>query len=270
MSKPIRLSMHSQARHLRTALPILGLALSLHPAALRSETYRDFTSDSGQKLRAAIVSVTETEVTLKREKGGLVTGGISFFSQDDQKHIAEWREANPVPYIYDFDIKATRQRVDRVKTNEGNLIVVYETWKFTIEVENRSKTGTSGTSLEGIEIHYNLCKTAKSRARQARELHRELAAAGGMLVKIGKVDLGTIEYLKSKTVETEIIPVNHSELGPGWYYADGSKDEHNDDLEGIAIQIRKDGKVIAEKGFGSKTLSAAKWVDPGSGRQRRR
>lgn len=270
MSEPIRLFRLRQARSPRTLLPTLALALSFCPTASRSETYREFTNHSGQKLRAVIVSSSDTEVTLKREDGRLVTGGITFFSKADQTHIEEWRKANPAQYTYDFDIKPTRQRVDREKSREGNLLVVNETWKFTIEVENRSKAGTSGVTLEGIEVHYNLFKTAKSKARQAREMNRELAPAGGMLVKVGKVDLGSIEYLRSKTVETDIIPVNHSELAPGWYYADGTKDESNDDLEGISIQIRKDGKVIAEKVLGAKALETAKWVDSGGGSQRRR
>ncbi len=254
----------------RPLLLILAAGLSFASAVARAETFRDFTNHSGQKMRATIVSATETEVTLKREDGTQITGGISFFSAEDQTHIAEWRKANPVPYAYDFDIQATRQRVERRKSTEGNLIAVYETWKFSIKVENRSKTGNAGTAVEGIEVFYNLSKTAKSRARQARELHQGLIPAGGMLVKVGRADLGTIEYLKSKTVETEIIPVNHSELAPGWYYADGSKDEHNDVLEGISIQIRKDGKVIAEKALGTKTVTNAKWVNPGDGGRRRR
>ncbi len=254
----------------RLLLPALVVAVSVCPVAKAAEDFREFTNQSGQKMRAAIVSATETEVTLKREDGAQITGGISFFSAEDQARIAEWRKANPVQYAYDFDIQATRQRVNRNKSTEGNLIAVYETWKFTIKVENRSKSGNAGTTVEGIEIFYNLSKTAKSRARQARELHQGLVPAGGMLVKVGNVDLGTVEYLKSKTVETEAIPINHSELAPGWYYADGSKDEHNDVLEGITIQIRKDGKVIAEKAIGTKAATDAKWVDPGQGGQRRR
>lgn len=269
MSKSIRPSALFRNRSPWDVLAMLALALPLGTTA-HSETYRDFTNHSGQTLRATIVSATDTEVTLKREDGGQVTGGIAFFSEGDQAHISEWRKANPTQYSYDFDIQATRQRGDRTKTTEGNLIVIYETWKFAIKVENRSKTGTSGVPVDGIEIHYNLAKTAKSRARRAGELHQGMVRAEGMLVKTGKLDLGSVEYLKSKTVETEIVPVNQSELAPGWYYTDGSKDEHKDVLEGISIQIRKDGKVIAEKVFGSKALSDAKWVDPGGGNRRRR
>ncbi len=236
----------------------------------RSEEYREFTNHSGQKMRAAIVSATEAEVTLKRENGTQVTGGISFFSAEDQSHIAEWRKANPSQQTYDFDIQAERKRVDRRKTTEDTLIVVYETWKFVIKVENRSKSGNAGTPVEGIEVFYNLSKTAKSRARQAGELHQGLIPAGGLLVRAGRMDLGTVEYLKSKTAETDLIPISQSELAPGWYYADGSRDEHIDTLEGLSVQIRKDGKVIAEKSFGTKAAASAKWVDPGEGGQRRR
>ena len=113
MSEPIRFPASPRLRPPRVLLPFLALALAFSPTMLRSETYREFTNHSGQKLRAVIVSATDTEVTLKREDGGLVTGGISFFSSSDQTHIAKWREANPEQNAYDFDIKATRQRVVR-------------------------------------------------------------------------------------------------------------------------------------------------------------
>ena len=46
------------------------------------------------------------------------------------------------------------------------------------------------------------------------------------------------------------------------YYADGTKDENNDELEGISIQLVKDGKVIAEQKTGSKQAAEAKWIAP--------
>ncbi len=245
-------------------LPALIATFSASPIPALTGEFREFTNHAGQKLRAAIVSATEQEVTLKREDGSQITGGISFFSAADQSHIEDWRKANPAQQAYDFSIDASRQRVGRTKTNEGNLIVVYETWKFSIKVENRSKAGSAGAPVEGLELAYNLSKTAKSKAVQSAMLHDDLVPAGGLLIKAGTVNVGTIEYLRSKTVETDTIAVNHSELAPGWYYTDGSRDEHNDTLEGITVQLRKDGKVIAQKTLGSKAATGAKWIEPGA------
>lgn len=253
------------------AIHKLPLSLELLAAAwiwamtipMSAEEYRDFTSQAGKTLRATIVSATESDVTLKREDGGQITGGVAFFSPSDQEFIANWRKANPSKQAYDFTIETSRQRVDRTKASEGNLNVVYETWKFLIKIENRTKSGNSGVSLEGLKVAYNIHKTAKARAREARSQNEALTPAGSLLVKADVIDLGKIDYLKTMQVETDTVPVNASELAPGWYYADGSKDEHNDELEGITVKILKDDQVIAEKSFGSKASAEAKWVGPG-------
>ena len=69
----------------------------------------------------------------------------------------------------------------------------------------------------------------------------------------------------SVSIETELIPITHSELAPGWYYADGTKDQHNDELEGIWIQIVEGDTVLFEKKLGSKAAAEAIWVAPTGG-----
>jgi len=226
------------------------------------EAFRDFTNQSGQKLRAAIVSATNTDVVLKREDGSQVKGGISFFSQADQNYIAKWRSENQAAVNYEFDIQADKQRVSRDKATEGTLITVYEVWKYAIHIENRSKSGVTGADVDQLEVHYNLIKTARSLAKEAGATHRGLVPSGPFLVKAGKVALGTAEYLRKSDVETETIAINASELKPGWAYTDGSKGEKRDDLEGIAVKIVRNGKVIGEKTIGSPKAATAKWVQP--------
>lgn len=255
--------MNARYQHVNLELFAAAFFYLMSGPLLAEETYRDFTSQAGKTLRATIVSATDSDVTLKREDGGEITGGISFFSPADQEFIANWRKANPAKQNYDFTIESSRQRVGRTKATEGNLIVVYETWKFTIKIENRTKSGNVGVPLEGLKVAYNIHKTAKARAREARSQNDALTPAGSLLVKADMLDPGKIDYLKTVQLETDTIPINASELAPGWYYADGSKDEHNDELEGITVKILKDDQVIAEKSFGSKASAEAKWVGPG-------
>lgn len=236
--------------------------LSIIPSQSVAEDFREFTNTGGQTMKAIIISATDTDVTLKREDGREVSGGIRFFSEADQSHIAEWRKANPAQITYDFAIQFTRERTDRTKSVEGHLNVVYESWKYKIKLENRSKAGGAGIPVSGISLLYNLSKTPKSRARDSSSQNNNLRSAGGLLVQTGKIDLGTLEYLRVKEFETETIPINHSELAPGWYYADGGKDESNDELEGISIQLVKDGKIVAEQKNGSKQATETKWIAP--------
>lgn len=236
--------------------------LSIIPCQSEAEEFREFTNTGGQKMKAAVTSATDTDVTLKREDGREVSGGVRFFSEADQAYISEWRKANPEQTTYDFSIQFTRERTARTKSVEGHLNVVYETWKYKIKIENRSKSGGSGAPVNGISLLYNLSKTPKSRAKESSSQENKLRSAGGLLIQTGKIDLGTLEYLRVKEFETETIPINHSELAPGWYYANGGKDENNDVLEGISIQLVKDGKTIAEQKTGSKQATEIKWIAP--------
>lgn len=223
---------------------------------------REFTSSSGSKLNGKILSATDSDVTLQLDNGREVTGGIVFFSKPDQEYIREWVEKNPVQISYDFEVDLSRERTDKRKATEGNVLALYETWRYKLNVENRSKSGTSGTSVDGLEIHYNLIKTPKSKAREGNQQNRSLSPQGATLTKKGKIDLGKMEYLKEREVLTDTIPINHSELAPGWYYTDGSKDEANDEFDGIIVRIVKDGKTVFETTHGSSQVEKVKFLSP--------
>jgi len=246
---------------------LLAFAFLLLCHGLQAQEMREFTNSAGAKINATILSATEAKVTLKLDDGREITGGINFFSKDDQDYIAKWRELHPVEYSYDFRVSFTRDRTKRDKRSEGSTVVVYEDWRYKVKIENRSKAGNDGTDVSDLELQYNLVKTARANAREARNQHQGMVANRQNLIRAGKSQIGKIGYLKDIEVLTETIPINESELAPGWYYADGSKDEKSDDLEGIEVKIVKDGKVIFEEKSGSKDVQSAKWVEPGGSRQ---
>ncbi|MEM9017667.1 MAG: C-type lectin domain-containing protein [Verrucomicrobiota bacterium] len=241
----------------------LGLLLFASPLAAQAEEIRVFTNSSGKTIRGSIVTATSEEVTIKLESGQTISGGVTFFSEMDQKFIQEWVKKNPTPVSYDFDVDMSRERTDRnKKTEDGNTIVTYENWRYKLTLENRSKIGNNGSDVDGLELHYNIVKVAKANANEARYLHKDMRSSGGFLTKSGKIKLPALEYLREKEFTTETIPINQSELAPGWYYTDGSKDEKEDEFEGIWVKIVKDNEPVFEKKLGNKGLEKAKWVNP--------
>lgn len=238
-------------------------------APAQAQEMREFTNSSGATINATILSATATDVTLKLADAREVTAGIKFFSKDDQKFISKWREDHPPEYSYDFDVDFSRERTRRSKRTEGNTVVVYEDWRYKVKIENRSKVGIDGADLTDLELHYNLVKTARANADEARSQHQGMTANRQNLIRAGKSGIGKIGYLKEIEVLTETVPVNKSELAPGWYYTDGTKDEKSDDLEGIEVRIVKDGKVVFETKSGSKDVQTGKWVEPGGSERKR-
>lgn len=246
-----------------TTLLLAFLVSGIAQISSQAQTTREFTSSNGKTLSGFITAADPTEVTIQMADGRSITGGVTFFSEEDQKYIMEWVKKNPVEKTYDFTLDTSRSRTDRRKETEGNTIVVYETWAYKIEIENRSKSGLKGADLSGLEIHYNIVKTALARADEATYLHEDLGRGGGRrLVLAGKTKLPLVEYLKEKEITTNTIPIASSELAPGWYYSDGSRDEAHDKLEGIWIKILKDGKVIHEEKSGTSEVEAIKWMKP--------
>jgi len=83
------------------------------------------------------------------------------------------------------------------------------------------------------------------------------------MVKARKLSLEPIEYLRDIEVLTETIPIDHSELAPGWYYTDGSKDEKNDAFNGIWIRlVDEDGAIVAEARHGIPDGDPMPWIEP--------
>ncbi len=244
-------------------LGVLASAFFFLCHGLHAQETREFTNSAGAKISASILSATEKDVTLKLADAREITGGINFFSKDDQEYISKWRELHPVEYSYDFKVNFTRDRTKRNKRSEGSTVVVYEDWRYKVKIENRSKAGIDGAEISGIELQYNLVKTARANAREARDQHQGMVSNRQNLIRAGKSEIGKIGYLKEIEMVTETVPINESELAPGWYYADGSKDEKRDDLEGIEVRLVKDGKVIFEAKSGSKNMESGKWVEPG-------
>ena len=68
-----------------TASITTTICLAVLLLAPLSSAQREFTSDDGKKLRAEIVSASETEVTLEREKDGKdFTIPLARLSEEDQ------------------------------------------------------------------------------------------------------------------------------------------------------------------------------------------
>ncbi len=235
---------------------------------LRADEFREFTNSAGKTIKASVIAATATDVTLKMEDGRQMTGGVSFFSEGDREYIESWRKANPSKIAYDFEVTVSKSREERRKATEGSMNIVYETWKYEVKVENRSRSGATGVTTSGLELRYNIAKTAKAKADQANTLNQSLAPSGPLLVKAGSAKLGEIEYLRSVQIETDTVPITLSELAPGWYFADGSKDQNDDELEGIWVQIVEGDTVVFEKKLGSKAAADGKWVAPSGGSSR--
>ncbi len=235
---------------IRGALAAAVFLISLGTACSVFADFREFTSHDGKTIRAEIVSASETEVKLRMEDGREINGGISFFSDSDQAFINKWREAN---FDYRFEVDFTKKRNKRDKVQEGGSTeVVYEEWYFDVSVENATQTDLSNVEAQ-YKVYLSFAANADKRAKQP------LKSEGKYRVLSGKAAIPKIERLRSVNFSTTPFQIAHSELLPGWYYANGSKDEKHDDIEGLWVRIMHNGKMVHEYKSSGQALQSAKW-----------
>jgi hypothetical protein len=222
---------------------------------------RKFTNSSGKEISASIVSASDTDVTLQLENGKTITAGLNFFSKPDQDYVKSWAAKNPAETKYSFDVKTTRNQSGRDKSTRSNTIYLREDWIYKMLLENRSKVGNKGVAVSGATLEYNIFVTPKVETMKSSS-DDDITLSGRCRVQKGKITLPDIAYLGKAEFSSVKFPINHSELAPGWYYTDGSKDERKDDLEGIWIQVVKGKEILFEKKIGTKELDSVKWSAP--------
>lgn len=215
---------------------------------------RSFSSPDGKTIKAQILGATESAVKLKLDGGRELDAAITAFSKADQDYIAEWRATNKPAVKYGFDVQYKRKRTEKEKRNEGAVVVTYEKWLYEVTVENESDS-----DLSGLELHYKIYKSAKADASEAMYRGEGLTREGDYLVMKGKVDLGTLQRLKSSTVQTGGIPLSQSQLDGNFYYIDGDKSNKKDELDGAWFKIFHDGKEVHEVKSSHAAVKNAKW-----------
>ncbi|MCB1229371.1 MAG: hypothetical protein KDN19_03850 [Verrucomicrobiae bacterium] len=233
---------------------LLALTLSLSGIARGESELREFSNSDGKTIKARLVAATDQTAKLQLEGGREIEAGVTYFSEADQKYIAEWRKLNKPEIDYKFEIDYNKKRKDRETHKEGQVEVTYETWYYEVEVEN-----LSGTDLDGLEMQYKIYKTANADANDARYRAEGLEREGPFLVRKGKVELKPLPYLKSASAETETIPISKSQLDGGFYYVNGDKSNKKDDIDGFWVKIFHQGKEVYEVKSSHSAVKNAKW-----------
>ncbi|MES2735338.1 MAG: hypothetical protein V4672_03390 [Verrucomicrobiota bacterium] len=203
----------------------MALALA---ANLQAEP-RTFTSPDGRTLQADVQSATTDMVTLKLANGAPLTVQISKFSEADQTYIAEWRKANPTAIKYNFATSFTKDKRDSSKSSRNNEEITTDTWACNVKLANRSNQ-----TLDGLKMDYEIYYTQVT-GKQA--VTRKMT---------GQADVPSIKHLEELVVPTRELKLTTSKLEGGYYYLDGSRSRQKDAIEGVAIKLTHDGKMVYE------------------------
>lgn len=247
----------------QAVLSILAL-FTLMPAVAKPRT---FTDQKGRKIEAELVAVAGKKVTLRLTNGKDYTIPIGTLSKDDQFFVEVWADmekksgagkagesGKSTPVIPDNIDYQFEFEVDKKRTKKGSMGKVQsgeirtDEWGFEVEVENRSRV-----TLEGLEMSYRIYVDPKASAKV--EIDSPPKFFGGR-VKVNPVADRAIAMVKTKSVPLKIL-----ELDPDFVFTDGSRNDLEDDLEGVWIKLWHGKKKVAEYKSNNSTVKKAKWAD---------
>jgi|GEM_PF-2624256 len=225
---------------------------------------RTFTDRQGRKIEAEITGVSGSKVTLRLANGKSYTLPVSRLSDADQFFVSMWKDAPegggsgkegttgvaiPPGIQYAIEIEADKKRVKKRPTIESDTgEVTPEEWIFEVKLENGSRA-----RLEGLEMSYRIYVDPK--ASEKIEIGDPPRFFGHRTKLEPMADRARV------TVKTEMVVLNKLELSPDYVFTDGSRNDLDDDLEGIWIKLWHGDKKVADYQSSSGTVKKAKWPD---------
>ena len=123
----------------------LALCFCSLPAAAE---FRTFVSDSGQAMKAELVSHTRGKVTIRREDGKEFEVDPGIFCKQDEEAIRNWMKSEPATINYDFDIDVAKKMRHRESHGEGSSET---SWVHEISVRNDAQE-----TVKGIVVKYRV------------------------------------------------------------------------------------------------------------------
>lgn len=191
---------------------------------------REFTDAQGRKLEAEIVTLEGNQVTLKRAADGKqFTVPATMFSEADQVFIREYAANN---ITYSFELKNTRERVNKSSGRDGNVEIEKEEWSYKIDLRNISRA-----NLENATVSYWVFKRADDGGKT------KAAPRLAMADSIANVSIAKAAQYQFSTKPVTLIK---TKLDGNYYYPDGTKNKSADAMGGFVVAITQGDKRVFE------------------------
>jgi len=207
------------------------------------DSFREFTSQDGRKLKAKVISydASSDKVKILREDQKTVTVNSTVFSEKDQAYIKDWSAIGIFTSTSKLKLDINRNEVKSSKKEReadlgersgggrrgggdtGVQVVAVDKntqYKFDLLLENKGGVPLKNLTME-YRIYYEQEKAVKDekaneqRREDDRRPERYLAQAEDK-VKDGKVKVGTIEPGESKEVSTGSVIIMKRSASRVW------------------------------------------------------
>lgn len=212
---------------------------------------REFTSVSGQKLKAELVSYRGNDVTLKREDGREFKVTPAAFGLDDQIYIKEWMAKTPEAKSYSLRIDAEKKKMDGTQVNMGYKKVKNEKWAYKVTMTNLSRDTAENLTIK-YKVFYSNYADGEFDA-SASDVTNLGMVEGEVKVREALPYNKTLEFI-TKEVQVDIVDYDYYE-------------KYKDSIKGTMVRVLdSNGKVVADWVMPISFLKGKTWdnTDPQS------
>lgn len=224
------------------SLSILLLTLLTVSLGVAEEPeYRTFTNKEGKQIKATVLEIAGTDVTIKVKSGKKFKLSIATLSEADQAYLKTWKK--PIGELL-FDIKCTKKPAAEASPNAVVDVGSSKTRSkgYCYEV---SLTNKGFDSIPGMEVRYALYKSTSGNTQRGISIRR---------TGQGKFTLPKIERLKSVSGLTDPVFVTLSKSSSSTLLSDGTEDrtytKTREGLAGIKLELWVDDQLVKTHSHG--------------------
>jgi hypothetical protein len=149
--------------------------------------------------------------------------------------------------ISDVEIHCVPKKVDasaNQNSASGSIMRAKERWSYDVTIENKTFK-----DLSGLEMKYVIFfKQEKLAVKDAATTRRQS----------GSVTIGLLKPHEKKSVTTNSVELDKTQLVGNYYYPDGGRQKAQDTLGGLWVRVYQNGQQLVEYANPS-TLARERW-----------
>lgn len=241
----------------RTSL-ILFVILITTVCRSQDGQFHEFTDKKGQKIRAALLDVSEDLQTMeiRREDGAEFESVINVLSLDDQQYIKDWLANRPENVDFRLEIAIAKKPVGSETADYSSLQLETKSTNYEIKVKNLSRETLESARLEYFvvwEDGTSFYETDEGVLRYRATVPDDEEAP---LVRIqGSQRLESLAFNRETLIQT--VPFDIESVT----YSDGEV-LYSDEAVGAVVRIlTTSGIILAEARVGDARISDLTWDD---------
>lgn len=213
-----------------------------------SQDFHTFTDPQGRNVVAKPVRIVGNQVEIEREDGYRFTVDPAIFIEKDQEYLMAWVLAHKLEQkdILEVSAKRAETRKERDDSSVGLDIARFLGY-YKVELNNRTEL-----TLDALKVEYRTFVFLNEIAGDRRDDGKEV-------ILKGKYDIPKLAPYSKIEFDTEKVKLKHTDLQPGYYWADGGKGKSRDELKGLWLRIFRGDKQIAEYASPSTLPEKYKW-----------